>query len=276
MRVKIVSVNRFNNMKKKQKIIGKIIFIIFALLPFGINLLNQKTAIFEMEGESVNWLMFYVAYYGTLATVAMVYVTYQTLKQNREQLEEMKSQWKKEHSPDLDIAIINLPYRAPNETLAIEIKNFGKGVAENVKISIDREFVNNFPHSAVKEQIDKIGKKTYRILPEDTIIIPICLINKTSWNSMNIFGQKVTNKEKEKIHKFLENFIISIKCEYKGCENPIEITFTAEDKKWIRRSITSSLEDIACHLEELENLGGNIDSLSMQLSTIHSLLQDRE
>lgn len=261
---------------KRQIIIGVIILIVLILLPFAINLLIQMPAQFDVVGEPENWLMFWPTYISAAAAFFMIYVTFLTLKQNREQLEEMKSQWKREHSPDLDIAVINLPYRAPNETIAIEIKNFGKGVAENIKISIDSEFVNNFPHSAVKEQIDKIREKTYRILPEDTIIIPICLLNRNSGNNMNLFGQKVTNKEKENIHKFLENFIISIKCEYKGCENPIEITFTAEDKKWIRRSITSSLEDIASHLEELESLGGNIDSLSFELSTIHSLLQDRE
>lgn len=267
--------NGFNDMKK-QIIIGVIILIVLILLPFAINFFVQMPALFDVVGGPENWLMFWPTYISAAAAFFMIYVTYLALKQNREQLEEMKSQWKKENSPDLDIAIINLPYRAPNETLAVEIKNFGKGVAESIKISIDNEFTNNFPHSAVKEQINKIREKTYRILPEDTIIIPICLINKNSGNSMNLFGQKVTNKEKENIHKFLENFIISIKCEYKGCENSIELTFTAEDKKWIRRSITSSLEDIVCHLEELENIGGNIDSLSFELSTIHSILQDRE
>ncbi len=86
---------------KKQIIIGVIIFIILILLPFAINLLIQMPAQFDIVGEPANWLMFWPTYISAAASFFMIYVTYLSLRQNREQLNEMKRQWDEEHKPEI-------------------------------------------------------------------------------------------------------------------------------------------------------------------------------
>ena len=71
-----------------------------------------------------------------ISTFLLAIITFVTVRQNRSQLKEIKRQWEIEQSPDLDIALISLPYRMPEESLAIEIRNFGKGIAVKIWIEL--------------------------------------------------------------------------------------------------------------------------------------------
>lgn len=207
-----------------------------------------------------------------ICTLLLAIITYCTIRQNKAQLKEMKRQWEIEQSPDLDIALINLPYRVPNESLAIEVNNFGRGAANDIKFIFDEEFKRNFPHKAVREQIEKIEKKVYRILPGKSTIIPVCQFDNNLVKCRKLFGQSVNEEERIAIHHYLEDFILHLRCTYNGTNSPFEQTFTSEDKGWMQNTISSKIEGIT---EELENIRESVESVSSKLGIISDFVETR-
>lgn len=208
-----------------------------------------------------------------IGTIFLAIITYCTVRQNKAQIKEMKRQWDMEQSPDLDIALISLPYRMPEESLAIEITNFGKGIAENIKLILDKGFINDFPIESVKEKARKIEQSEYRVLPGKSKIIPICRFDTNLSNCDKLFGQKVNKKEREQIHKYLENFTFHLECNYNGVHSPFKHTFTTEEKGFVRESISSSLSEIA---EEIEDVKRSIDTLASNVDSLYYPLESRQ
>lgn len=208
-----------------------------------------------------------------IGTILLAIITYCTVRQNKSQLKEMKRQWEVEHSPDLDFALISLPYRWPEESLAIEITNFGSGIAENIKLRLDKGFINDFPIESVREKARKIEQSEYRILPGKSQIIPICRFDTNLANCDKLFGQKVSEKEKEQIHQYFENFTFDLECSYNGVHSPFKHTFTAEEKGFVRESISSGLSEIA---EEIEDVKRSIDTLASNVDSLYYPLESRQ
>lgn len=208
-----------------------------------------------------------------IGTILLAIITYCTVRQNKSQLKEMKRQWEVEHSPDLDFALISLPYRWPEESLAIEITNFGSGIAENIKLRLDKGFINDFPIESVREKACKIEQSEYRILPGKSQIIPICRFDTNHANCDKLFGQKVSKKEKEQIHQYFENFTFNLECSYNGVHSPFKHTFTAEEKGFVRESISSGLSEIA---EEIEDVKRSIDTLASNVDSLYYQLESRQ
>lgn len=187
-----------------------------------------------------------------VGTLLLAFITYLTVKQNDSQLKEMKRQWKDAQSPDLDFTLIYLPYCLSKESLAIEIKNFGKGIADDIRLVLDKDFIEKFPHKAVREHASKIAKKTYRVLPGETKVIPICQLHNSWSEGIKLFGQSVNEKERTMIHQYLADFTFSLECTYNGNKSPYKHTFTAEDKEWGRNTISDKLDDIVSGLYNIE------------------------
>lgn len=197
-----------------------------------------------------------------IGTLLLAFITYLTVKQNDSQLQEMKRQWEDAQSPDLDFSLIYLPYRVPEESLAIEIKNFGKGVADGIRLFFDKDFIGNFPHKAVREYVSKVAEKTYRILPGETKVIPICKFDNNKVGCDKLFGQPVSEKERKMIHQYLANFTFNLVCVYNGKKSPYKHTFTAEDKEWGRNTVSDKLEDITDSLYGIER---SIDTIASNM-----------
>ena len=207
-----------------------------------------------------------------IGTIFLAVITLVTVLQNKSQLKELKRQWEIEQSPDLDIVLINLPYRDPKESLAIEISNFGKGAADNIKIIFDDDFKNNFPHKAVRDQIEKIENNAYRILPGKNKIIPVCQFDNNLAKCRSLFGMSVNEKERIEIHHYIEKFVLHLRCNYNGTNSPFELTFTSEDKEWKQNTLSSSIGGIT---EELENVRECLESISSKLGIISDFVESR-
>ena len=116
-----------------------------------------------------------------VGTIAMAIATFCSLRQNdklldenKKQLEEMKRQWEEDNKPKFDIKLIASPSIYALFSTSIQIYNYGKSLANNVKISFEDEFLNSIPIESLKEYLFDIQTKRYRILPEKSIIIPFC------------------------------------------------------------------------------------------------------
>lgn len=208
-----------------------------------------------------------------IGTILLAIITYCTVRQNKSQLKEMRRQWEIEQSPDLDFALISLPYRMQEESLAIEITNFGRGIADNIKLKLDKDFMNNFPIESVREKACKIEQSEYRVLPGKSQIIQICRFDTNLSNCDTLFGQKVSKKEREQIHQYFENFTFDLECSYNGVHSPFKHTFTAEEKGFVRQSISSGLSEIA---EEIEDVKRSIDTLASNVDSLYYPLESRQ
>lgn len=125
-----------------------LIFIIILLLfPLILNLAVTRDSIFDCKiaGEPKDWLSLWIIYFSALTSLAMVVITGYTLKQNKEQLEEMK----KEREEDLHERKENQRARLVFDIITyrrgyyLRIRNIGKENAFNVSITVDEEFIQN-------------------------------------------------------------------------------------------------------------------------------------
>ena len=207
-----------------------------------------------------------------ISTFLLAIITFVTVRQNRSQLKEMKRQWEIEQSPDLDIAIVSLPYRMPEESLAIEIRNFGKGIADNIKLSLDKDFVNSFPIKSVREMALRIEKSEYRVLPGESKIIPVCRFDTNYAKCDKLFGQTISEKDREKIHRYFQSYKFYLECSYNGIKSPFKHTFTAEEKGFVRDTISTSLSEIAGELEDVKQ---SVDNLALNVSSISYSIESK-
>jgi len=148
-----------------------------------------------------------------LATAVMAYLTYRSIRNGKEQIEEMKAQWEKENRPYLELFPVAPPFTHKDGSLAIEIKNIGKRTAKDVSIEIEDSFVQGFNNDIVNEQIQAICSNKYRILPNESKILTICSI-KTTPDGEVLLGAAVPQRELNSIRKYLSNFKFKVKCSY--------------------------------------------------------------
>jgi len=132
--------------------------IIVISLPLVLNYFVTREKLFDynVAGDTKDWVSFWITYLSSIASLAMVVITWWTLKQsklqndalfkqNHEQLEEIK----KEREEDLkekkemqrarlvfDIIVYQTAYY-------LRIINIGKENAFNVSIKVNDEFINN-------------------------------------------------------------------------------------------------------------------------------------
>ena len=136
-----------------------LIFVI--LVPLGINLLiglPQSWLPFPIVGSTENWLSFWASYLSAAATFIMVIYTSWTLKQNNEQLQEIKRQWKEEHRARLLFSIA-----CKQGLYVLKISNVGTEPAYNIKLKFSDSFINALLANATKEVYKKLNEKTFSI-----------------------------------------------------------------------------------------------------------------
>ena len=137
------------------------------IIPLLINYFIQIPALFPIVGEAVNWLMFWPTYLGAVASSVMIFVTYLTLKQNKEQLQEMKRQWDEEHKPQLAAHIYGY-----GQLFYIRVKNISKVPVNNVSISFTHDPQNEFilNYDTWKQKLSNI---IFSIEPNDFLDIEV-------------------------------------------------------------------------------------------------------
>lgn len=126
-------------MNKKWKLYLSIIVGLLLLLPLIVNslyLFNSWHQIFE---EPSKWSIFWATYLSSIASFAMVFITWKTLRQNKEQLDELKRQWAEQHKPLLRLTVDNYGIHC-----YLKVQNVGTSHVKNIKVMVDAESANNF------------------------------------------------------------------------------------------------------------------------------------
>ena len=167
-----------------------------------------------------SWSTFWTAL-TAVGTIAMAVATFCSLRQNdkllvenKKQLEEMKRQWNEENKPKLEIKLVNSPNVFELDSTSIQIYNYGKSLADNIKIIFDKSFIDSVPVESLRKHIDDLQVKTYSVLPGNTIIIPFCNFSDNINNpGYMLYGQEISLDEKYSLVDFLKKtFRLTVAC----------------------------------------------------------------
>ena len=114
--------------------------VIILLLPLFLNWVVTRDNIYnyKVAGEPKDWLSFWVIYFSALMSLAMVIITWYTLKQNKEQLDEIKRERKESQQARLVFDVI-----VSQTAFFLRIRNIGKENALNVSITVNEDFIQN-------------------------------------------------------------------------------------------------------------------------------------
>ena len=141
---------------KKHYLLAIVFLITIIALPIIINWLILKPQLFNTVGDGSTWLLFWATYISAVASFAMVFITWLTLKesrhqnqslikqneelilQNSQQLSELKRQWEESHRPFLIISVIT-----HSGGYFLKIQNSGKEIAKNVTVTFSKSFIDN-------------------------------------------------------------------------------------------------------------------------------------
>ena len=164
--VKQIKMSDSNKTKWSWVVLAMFMLLIF---PIILNWLILRPAIVEVVGDGTDWLGFWAAYIGAIASFAMVVLTWWTLKQskiqndaliaqneeilrnNREQLDELKRQWDELNRPNICVNVV-----VYSTAFYIQISNVGNTDAHNVCLSFNDEFISN-----IKPDIQPFFKKEH-------------------------------------------------------------------------------------------------------------------
>lgn len=159
-----------------KKILKKywVIFLMIALLiPIILNFTLLIPAFTNIVGTETDWLEFWGTYLSAIASFAMVFITWKTLEQNREQLNLMKKQWEDEHRPLLDIYIVK--ENCLQKGYTIEILNIGNSPAINICCTFDDELLKKIEDEKAKDKLNQfIGDVQLSLLPNEARSYQLC------------------------------------------------------------------------------------------------------
>lgn len=159
------------------------IIVIILLLPLFLNWVVTRDNFYnyKVAGEPKDWLSFWVIYFSALMSFAMVIITWYTLKQNKEQLDEIKRERKESQRARLVFDII-----ISQKAYFLRIRNIGKENAFNVSICVNEDFIQNLEDN--DRVFFEVIKQTFYVptdIPKYFFIGP-CEDVITRWKGKNI------------------------------------------------------------------------------------------
>lgn len=109
-----------------------ILFILFCLLvfPYILNKLILSDSYWNVVGGPKEWLTFWPSYLSSIASAVMIAYTAMTLKNNKNQLDELKRQWNEEHKPDVSVS-----YNMIDNVAYLRLVNTSKSEVYDLSIS---------------------------------------------------------------------------------------------------------------------------------------------
>lgn len=147
-----------------QKYRWAIILSVIAALcfPFVLNWVVMRQTTCVIAGKPETWIAFWPSYLSAIASFGMIALTAitllfnsKTLKNNKEQIDEMKRQWDEEHKPNVSVSFhkigVNGYLRIINIS-NVEIKDLGIEIVEIPEVSTIRKAIELY--SGVKENIE--------------------------------------------------------------------------------------------------------------------------
>lgn len=104
-----------------------------------------------MEASCISLISAIATGIGAIATAVMVFFTWKTLSQNKNQLSELKRQWAEQNRPKIVPSFVK-----SNGSIYLRIKNYSSIFANDVKVIISLDSTTDIDwYSHLKEDLDK-------------------------------------------------------------------------------------------------------------------------
>lgn len=143
--------------RKHHKFVVFILIIFLLFLPLIINWLYKWETDCKLLQSPSSWATFWATYLAAIASFAMVFITWLTLRQNKNQLDELKRQWDEQNKP-----IVSCTLAKSSSEILIELHNSSQVSAHNVKVKLSNK---------TDEDIFRFDE-TCRLLDDITFVIP--------------------------------------------------------------------------------------------------------
>lgn len=112
-----------------------------------------------MMSTITDWLMVAITAVYVIATIAICWANIKSAKATRAQLEESKRQFDENNR-----AFVTVTFEIIRSGLAVlNIQNIGHQIAQNVKIQIDQDFLDNIQDIRDKEQLEKLCASSFTL-----------------------------------------------------------------------------------------------------------------
>lgn len=151
-----------------------------------------------------SWSTFWTAL-TAVGTIAMAVVSFWALRKNDDQVDEIKRQWEEEHRPFVDMVLIGSNANYTTDSRSILIENYGKGIANNLNIHFDDSFIDGIPCDDLKDYLNMLQTKSYRIIYGRNQSVPFCNILNDSRTTYRINTKVFDYKKKNELIEYLKN-----------------------------------------------------------------------
>lgn len=229
-----------------------VIFIAaIVLIPILLNWVIQWQSFFEFVGKDTDWLMFWVTYISAIASFAMVFITWQTLKQSQVQLKELQYQFNETNRARLIFYIT-----IQDAIIVLRIENIGNRIADNINIKFNQDFIDKLPFGSIRETFLELQNSPFCISHHTCKNCFISAVAKD--NQIHVFKDgQLSSTEMALLTKELQNVRIRITGNY--C-NQYDIDEDISINDFVRKFVyfDDGLNKISKNLKEINKLIGKV------------------
>jgi hypothetical protein len=109
--------------------------------------------------STTDWLMVIITGIYVIATIFICVENHKSAKATRDQTAEQQKQFKEENR-----ALVTITFETQNSNTAVlHIQNTGKRIAKNVKINIEKNFIDNIPDDYYRNHLRILPKSSFSI-----------------------------------------------------------------------------------------------------------------
>ena len=141
-----------------------------------------------------------------IATFAMAFITYKTLKQNREQLNELKVQREEDNRARI---VCSAHIHQVNGSYMLMIENIGRLPAYDVNIQVTGEPITNHLFDYIRYTFSQLAKKTFTLPAGQSLSFYLYPSEEIGWDyTSDITGESTLDKRKKWLDDYKEKKII--------------------------------------------------------------------
>lgn len=239
-------------------IIGMVLLFLI-LFPFILNWLLLREQITPIVGDGAVWLSFWPVYLSAIASFGMIFFTYQSLQQNKKQIEELQKQREEEERARLVFSVIVYQH-----AFMLKISNIGKRNVYNATIQFNEDFLSELIQEKFQEGYRQLSKPFFvEAGTSRHLFIGFCQDVNDAWKNKNIiikmkgsYNDVYTIDEEIEMNMFLDKTFMLV-------EGDLEVTMGYIKKGLVVQNNTympvqRSLDQIAKSIVKVESSLSNI------------------
>ena len=230
------------------------VLLCLILFPFVLNWLLLQKQVAPIVGDGTSWLSFWPVYLSAIASFGMIYMTYRSLQQNKEQVEELRKQREEEERARLVFSVIVHQY-----AFMLKISNVGKRNVYNAVIEFNEGFLSELLQEKFQEGYRQLSKPFFvEAGTSRHLFIGFCQDVNDAWKNKHViikmrgsYNEVYTIDEEIDMNLFLDKTFMLV-------QNNLDVTMDKIKKEIvalnnINKNVQRSLESIAKSIKNIES-----------------------